>query len=127
MNPTETAHAFIRAMEKKDYDTALELVADDVVDINGSSPAVSGPEGIRQTLAPFFAPLKENDFRLLREATNGNVVIIERLDRHLADHGWFELPVTGVMEIENGRITYWREYFDLAVIQDDIARLMGAA
>lgn len=127
MNPTETAHAFIRAMEKKDYDTALELVADDVVYINGSSPAVSGPEGIRQTLEPFFAPLKENDFRLLREATSGNVVIIERLDRHLADHGWFELPVTGVMEIENGRITYWREYFDLAVIQDDIARLMGAA
>jgi limonene-1,2-epoxide hydrolase len=31
------------------------------------------------------------------------------------------------MEVEDGRITYWREYFDMAVIQDDIARLIDAA
>ena len=127
MNPKETAHAFLSAMEKMDYDTALTFVADDVVYVNGNTPAVSGPEGIRQTLEPFFTPLKENEFKVLREAADGNVVIIERLDRHLADHGWFELPVTGVMEIEDGRITYWREYFDMAVIQDDIGRIMGAA
>lgn len=127
MNPSQTVHAFLSAMERMDYDTALQHVADDVEYINGSSPAVSGPEGIRRTLEPFFAPLKKNEFKVLREASNGNVVIIERLDRHLADHGWFELPVTGVMEVENGKITYWREYFDLAVIQGDIAKLMAAS
>ncbi|MEZ5559172.1 MAG: limonene-1,2-epoxide hydrolase family protein [Pseudomonadales bacterium] len=127
MNPSQTVHAFLSAMERMDYDTALQHVADDVEYINGSSPAVSGPEGIRRTLEPFFAPLKKNEFKVLREASNGNVVIIERLDRHLADHGWFELPVTGVMEVENGKITYWREYFDLAVIQGDIAKLMVAS
>jgi limonene-1,2-epoxide hydrolase len=52
---------------------------------------------------------------------------LERLDRHLAGHGWFELPVTGVMEVENGRITYWRDYFDMAAIQDDLAKMMAAA
>jgi limonene-1,2-epoxide hydrolase len=125
MEPIEVVHAFMSAMEKKDYGSALALVADDVVYINGNSPSVVGPEGIRQTLEPFFAPLKENDFQLLRQATNGNVVMIERLDRHLAEHGWFELPVTGVMEVEDGRISYWREYFDLAVIQNDIEKLMA--
>ena len=125
MTPTETARAFLAAMELMDYDTALEHVASDVVYINGNTPSVSGPEGIRQTLEPFFSPLKENQFKILREASNGNVVIIERLDRHLADHGWFELPVTGVMEVENGKIVYWREYFDMAVIQDDIEKLMA--
>ncbi len=127
MEPIQVARTFLSAMEKKDYETALALVADDVEYVNGNSPAVRGPEGIRQTLEPFFTPLKENDFRVLREATNGNVVIIERLDRHLADHGWFELPVTGVMEVEDGRISYWREYFDLAVIQGDIEKLMAAS
>ena len=126
MNPTQTVHAFLTAMEKMDYDTALRYVADDIAYINGNTPPVSGPEGVRGTLEPFFTPLKENQFRVLREATNGKVVIMERLDRHLADHGWFELPVTGVMEVENGKITYWREYFDMAVIQSDLAKLMAA-
>ena len=127
MDPIQTAHAFISAMEKMDYDTALQYVADDIEYVNGNSPAVYGPDGVRQTLEPFFTPLKKNEFRILREATDGNVVIIERLDRHLADHGWFELPVTGVMEVEDGRIIYWREYFDMAVIQEDLARLMAGA
>jgi len=125
MNPTETAHAFISAMEKMDYETAFGYVADDIEYINGNAPPVSGPDGIRQALAPFFTPLKKNELTILREATSGNVVFMERLDRHLADHGWFELPVTGVMQVEDGRITYWRDYFDMAVIQNDVARMMA--
>ena len=127
MTPAETVHAFLTAMEKMDYDNALRYVADDIEYINGNTPSVYGPEGVRQTLEPFFSPLKENQFKVLREATNGNVVIVERLDRHLADHGWFELPVTGVMEVANGNIVYWREYFDMAVIQGDIEKLMAAS
>jgi len=127
MSPTDTVHAFLTAMEKMDYDTALKLVADDIQYTNGNTPAVTGPKSVRETLEPFFAPLKKNEFKVLREAANGNVVIMERLDRHLADHGWFELPVTGVMEVENGRITYWRDYFDMAAIQDDVVKMMSAA
>lgn len=127
MTPTETVHAFLSAMEKMDYDTALQFLADDIEYINGNTPAVSGPEGVRQTLEPFFAPMKKNEFKILREATNGSVVIVERLDRHLADHGWFELPVTGVMEVVNGKIGYWRDYFDMAVIQQDIEKMMSKA
>jgi limonene-1,2-epoxide hydrolase len=127
MSPTDTVHAFLAAMEQMDYDTALKLVADDIQYTNGNAPPVSGPQGVRETLEPFFAPLKQNEFKVLREATSGNVVIVERLDRHLAAHGWFELPVTGVMEVENGRITYWRDYFDMAVIQEDLAKMMAAA
>ena len=127
MSPLETAHAFLRAMEAKNYESALEHVSADVEYVNGNAAAVRGPEGIRATLEPFFTPLEKNDFIIQREAVNGNVVFIERLDRHLAAHGWFELPVTGVMEVEDGKIRYWREYFDLAVIADDIGKLMGTA
>ena len=126
MTPLETARAFLSAMEKMDYDAALPLIADEAEYINGASPAVQGPDGVRQTLEPFFAPLEANEFIIQREAVQGTVVFIERLDRHLAGHGWFELPVTGVFEVNDGKITFWREYFDLAVIQDDIARIMAA-
>ncbi|WP_287890703.1 limonene-1,2-epoxide hydrolase family protein [Blastomonas sp.] len=53
---------------------------------------------------------------ILREAVNGPIVILERLDRHRLADKWVELPVTGVFEVHNGLITYWRDYFDAATI-----------
>ena len=61
---------------------------------------------------PFFAPIRENEFVVLRTAAEGPVVVVERLDRHRLDHGWRELPVVGVFEVHDGRITVWRDYFD---------------
>jgi limonene-1,2-epoxide hydrolase len=29
-------------------------------------------------------------------------------------HGWVELPVNGVWEVVDGKITLWRDYFDAA-------------
>ncbi len=117
MTPVETVKAFLKAMELKDYDAALKLVSSDCEYTNLPMGSVRGPKGIRETLEPFFAPVIENEFRLLRIADKGPVVFVERLDRHRAAHGWFDLPVTGVLEVHDGRITVWREYFDLATVQ----------
>ncbi len=59
----------------------------------------------------------EQTFIIKREVANGPVVFLERLDRHLMPTGWIELPVTGVYEVHDGRITVWHEYFDLATIR----------
>lgn len=116
MTPLDTAFAFLKAMEKKDYDSAVALIAPGCEYTNMPMGTVHGPDGVRGTLEPFFAPILENDFRILRTAAQGPIVFIERLDRHRGADGWFELPVTGVMEIHDGKITVWREYFDLATI-----------
>jgi limonene-1,2-epoxide hydrolase len=116
MTPLETTLAFIKAMEKKDYDSAVALIAPDCEYTNIPMSTVRGPEGVRAVLEPFFAPIEENDFRILRTAVDGGTVFIERLDRHRTASGWFELPVAGVLEVEGGKIKVWREYFDLATI-----------
>ena len=77
---------------------------------------VVGPEAVKATLEPFFGPTTENELRILREMTDGRMVFTERLDRHLMEHGWVELPVTGVWEVHDGKITLWNEYFDLQTI-----------
>lgn len=48
---------------------------------------------------------------------------MERLDRHQLAKGWVELPVTGVWEVRDGRITVWRDYFDLATITGGFAAM----
>lgn len=115
--PSQIVRAFLKAMEPLDYDRATALVAPDCIYTNPPPiGTVIGPAGIRAVLEPFFAPTLENEFCILREAVCGPVVMLERLDRHWLADKWVELPVTGVFEVEDGLITYWRDYFDAATI-----------
>lgn len=116
MKPIDVVKTFNAAMAIKDYDAALKLVSDDCEYTNIPMMTVRGPAGIRSVLEPFFAPTLENRLEILREAEAGDVVFLERLDRHLLETGWVELPVTGVYEVHDGLITVYRDYFDAATI-----------
>ena len=110
--PVEVVRAFNAAMATMDFATAMGLVADDCEYMNGPLGTVTGPAGIKGMLEPFFAPILENEFIIKREAASGEVVFMERLDRHRLSSGWIELPVTGVYEVRDGRITLWHDFFD---------------
>ena len=114
--PLETINAMTAAMAVKDYDTACAFFAPGCEYTNIPMGSVTGPEGVRAVLEPFFAPTLENELLTIRSATEGNLVFVERLDRHRLATGWVELPVTGVFEVEDGKIRVWRDYFDLATI-----------
>jgi limonene-1,2-epoxide hydrolase len=114
--PSEIVRAFLAAMAVKDYDAGLAFIAPDCEYANIPMATVHGPAGVRAVLEPFFAPTLENEFQILREATSGPLVFLERLDRHRLADRWVELPVTGVFEVHDGRITVWRDYFDAATI-----------
>ena len=120
MNETEIVVKFLKAFEAKDYDTALTYISSECQYINPPPiDTVVGPEGVRGVLEPFFTPVLKNDFIIRNESTSGNVVFMERLDRHQLPDKWVELPVTGVFEVNEGLITYWRDYFDLATIMNE--------
>jgi limonene-1,2-epoxide hydrolase len=117
LSPVEVIRQFLKDMERLDYDTALKLVCGDCEYTNPPPiGTVHGPAGIRGVLEPFFTPTLENEFKILRDAATGPVVTMERLDRHHLADKWIELPVTGVFEVREGLITYWRDYFDAATI-----------
>jgi limonene-1,2-epoxide hydrolase len=80
-----------------------------------------GPAGVVGFLEPFFAPISKNEFHVLRRAVAGDVVFIERLDRHLFGAKWVELPVTGVFEVKDGKIVFYRDYFDAQVLTTQLA------
>ena len=117
LSPTDIVRKFLSAMEPLDYESALRLVSATCEYINPPPiGTVLGPEAIHAVLGPFFAPTLENEFRILRVASSGPVVFLERLDRHRLADKWVELPVTGVFEVHDGLITYWRDYFDAPTI-----------
>lgn len=116
--PINVVREFVRAFERMDYDAACEFIADDCEYTNIPLGTVTGPAGVRGVLEPFFAPVLENEFMILREAVNGSTVFIERLDRHRLQDKWIELPVTGVFEVGESKILVWREYFDAGIMNE---------
>jgi limonene-1,2-epoxide hydrolase len=117
LTPSQTVKLFLKAMETLNYSEAVKYVADDCQYTNPPPfGTVHGPEGVRGLLEPFFAPTIENQFSIIRESQSAAVVFVERLDRHRLADKWVELPVTGVFEVHNGLITFWRDYFDTTTI-----------
>jgi limonene-1,2-epoxide hydrolase len=125
MRPIDVVKEFMSAMEVMDYDRALALVTDDCEYVNMPMGAVKGPDGIRSVLEPFFGALLENEFVIRTIVAEGDTVFVERLDRHRIQDGWFELPVAGVLELRDGRIAAWREYFDMATLEKGYAVQAG--
>lgn len=111
-DPIDTVTTFLTTMEAMDLDRGLAMLSPDAEYTNIPLLTVRGPDAARAVLEPFFAPIDANEFVILRRAAMGHVVFLERLDRHLVNGEWRELPVNSVFEVADDRITVWRDYFD---------------
>jgi limonene-1,2-epoxide hydrolase len=124
MTPAETVTAFIAAIERKDIDAALALAAVDISYENMPFSPIVGHEGVAQTLDAFLAPASEVDWQILNQHEVGATVFNERLDRFRIGEGWLELPIAGVFHVDdNGLITLWRDYFDMATYERQLTEL----
>ncbi len=116
MTPLETVRAFLAAAAARDYDTALPLLAEDVEYQNMPLPPVHGRDAVRETLEALMAMCTAAEWITHRELADGELVMNERTDRFELHGRWVDLPVAGVFEVRGGRITLWRDYFDLPTI-----------
>lgn len=119
--------AFIATIEMLDLEGALAFLADDVEYDNVPIGAVHGIDQVRATLGPFVGRFEEVDWPISRIASSGTaedgLVFTERVDRFRTGTTWIELPVAGVFEVHDGRITLWRDYFDLAAFTKQLTQL----
>jgi limonene-1,2-epoxide hydrolase len=53
------------------------------------------------------------EFEVLAIAADGGTVLTERVDTFFLPDREIALPVMGTFEVADGRITAWRDYFDL--------------
>ncbi len=120
MTPSEVVHAFMAAAEKRDYDAAMELLADDIEYQNMPLPPVHGKAAVRETLEALLALCTDSEWVVHRELASGDLVMNERTDRFEMGGKWVDLPVAGVFELRDGRIALWRDYFDLPTIMNEM-------
>jgi len=106
---------------------------DDAVYHNIPFAPVIGREAIEKNIgsfirpgkaaAPGIVPVESIDFRIINIAANGPVVMTERVDVFTLAGKSFELPVMGTFEVKDGKMSAWRDYFD---INQFTSRMNGA-
>jgi limonene-1,2-epoxide hydrolase len=114
LSPIEVVESFLRALEAKDLDRATALLADDVVYQNVPLPADRGKDAVVKTLKSFQRFVTSFEVRMRNIAENGGVVLTERVDVLSGPFVYLDIWVCGTFEVKGGRITLWRDYFDLA-------------
>ena len=111
----------LAAWEKRDYDKIMSSFADDAVYHNIPVTPVTGHDGIRELLNMFAPTAEAAEFEILNLVSRGNLVFTERVDRFTMNGRTVALPVAGVFEIRDGKIAAWRDYFDFATWQRQVA------
>src|SRR5579885_2610899 len=119
----DVAGPFIAAVEAKDVEAALELLADDIEYDNVPMPTANGKEATRAFLDQFASMFEEIEFVVHRQVADGDTVMNERTDRFRVGDRWLDLPVAGVFVVRDGRISLWRDFFDLQTFNDALASL----
>ena len=126
MTNEEIVDEFIARVVRMDLDAACELVSDDVEYDNVPIGKVYGPDGIKGVLGQMVGSLDEVEWVIHRQIAAGDLVLNERTDRFGMNGKWMDLPVAGVFEVHDGRITLWRDYFDMTTFTDQLTALAGS-
>ena len=122
-DPIAVVTDFCAAWSALDIDRLMSFLADDAVYHNIPVEPLVGQDAIRSMIAMFTTGIEKIEFEVLNIAARGNVVLTERLDVFTHPSGRIELPVMGAFEVSDGKITAWRDYFDL---QQYMSQLPGA-
>ncbi len=120
MGNAEDAEKVVRelatAFEKHDAESLRPFFTDDVVYHNIPMDPAVGIDATIDFISGFFGMFESVTFDTLHLAVRENVVLTERVDTFQLGKKVASLPVMGTFEIRDGKISAWRDYFDMAQI-----------
>ncbi|MEX0581238.1 MAG: limonene-1,2-epoxide hydrolase family protein [Mycobacterium sp.] len=121
-----TIENFLTAMQNHDIDGAGAALDENLVYQNVGFPTIRG----RARAMKLFRSMQGRagfEVKIHRIAVNGSTVLTERTDALVFGRVRLQFWVCGVFEVTDGRITLWRDYFDMFDFTKALARgLLGA-
>lgn len=104
------------AFAKHDAEALRPFFTDDVVYHNIPMDPAVGIDAAIAFIDGFFGMSESLVIEVLHVATRDNLVLTERIDTFTIGDKVAPLPVMGTFEIRDGKISAWRDYFDMAQI-----------
>jgi limonene-1,2-epoxide hydrolase len=117
---------FLNALQDQDFDKIGTLLADDLVYQNVGFPTIRGGARVVKMMRGMEGRMGF-EVKFHRNVAEGSEVLNERTDAIVFGPVRLQFWVCGVFEVHDGRITLWRDYFDLFDFTKAIVRgLLGA-
>lgn len=114
----QAVRSFIQAWRDLDVDAAMSHLAPDIEYINQPLDPIVGHDGVRKLIKSLIDRTHWVDWELKNVFGSGNTVCTERLDCWDFDGKGvgLRLPCVGMFDLnDDGKITGWRDYFDIAL------------
>jgi len=126
LDSAHTVEVFLAALQEQDTDAAAAVLDENLVYQNVGFPTIRG----RSRALRLFRAMEGRvtfEVRTHRIAANRTTVLTERTDALVFGPVRLQFWVCGVFEVHDGRITLWRDYFDMFDFGKAIVRgLLGA-
>ena len=114
-DPRELVREFFAAWTDHDAAKVASFFTEDGVYHNIPMERVQGRAAIEALVEGWLAQMGSVEFRFDKLIVDGDTIVMERADLLPGPDGSVrELGVMGIMELRDGQIAAWREYFDLA-------------
>ncbi len=104
---------FIAAWERRDTAFIVDSFSEDATYHSMPLTPIVGKAAIAEWVSG-FAGVPPGRLEVHHQVASGDVVMNERTDYITLNGVAVTLPICGTFEIADGKITAWREYFDLA-------------
>jgi len=107
---------FCDSFDGRDAESLRPYFTDDVVYHNIPLDPAIGIEAAIAFIDAFFGMCDTMTIETLHLAVHDNLVLTERIDTFTVGDVVAPLPVMGTFEVRDGKISAWRDYFDLGQI-----------
>ena len=107
---------FCAAASQRDAEALRPFFSDDVVYHNIPMDPAEGIEATMAVLNMFMGICDGLSFEVHHLASDGATVLTERTDTFTMKGKTAPLPVMGAFHVSDGKITAWRDYFDMAQV-----------
>ena len=124
MTAEEIVNEFTARITKLDFDGAFELVAPDIEYDNVPIGKVEGPDGIRSVFAQLDAMGVDAMEWIVHRQVASDTTRAQRAHGQVRRRRQVGgVDVAGIFEVRDGKITLWRDYFDMNAMTNAITEL----
>jgi limonene-1,2-epoxide hydrolase len=107
---------FCAAASTRDPEVLRAFFSDDVVYHNIPMDPAEGIDATMAVIDMFVGMCEALEFEVHHLASDGTTVLTERTDIFTIKGASAPLPVMGAFDVVDGKITAWRDYFDMAQV-----------
>ncbi len=105
---------FISAWERADVEELLDFFSDDAIWQPGPMKPAKGKSALRKSILEWLQGAVGIRAEIHRQISDGGTVMHERTDHFRLGTREMATPVAAAFDVEDGKITAWREYFDMS-------------